>query len=49
VVSIGDATLYLKEEMECMVIESKISSRVQCGRENGVMGSLEARGVAEGD
>ena len=28
---------------------SKISSRVYCGRENGVMGSLEARRVAEGD
>jgi hypothetical protein len=28
---------------------SKISSRVHCGRENGVMGSLEARGIAEGD
>src|SRR6266481_3065287 len=28
---------------------SQISSRVYCGRENGVMGSLEARRVAEGD
>ena len=28
---------------------SKISSRVHCGREDGVMGSLEARGIAEGD
>src|SRR5664279_2264188 len=28
---------------------SKISSRVHCGREDGVMGSLEARRVAEGD
>jgi hypothetical protein len=28
---------------------SKISSRVHCGREDGIMGSLEARGVAEGD
>jgi hypothetical protein len=33
--------------MECAVIE--ISSRVHCGRENGVVGSLEARKVAEGD
>jgi hypothetical protein len=28
---------------------AKISQRVYCGREDGVMGSLEARGVAEGD
>src|ERR1019366_4333714 len=28
---------------------SKISSGVYCGRENGVVGSLEARRVAEGD
>ena len=28
---------------------TEISQRVYCGRENGVMGSLEARGVAEGD
>ena len=28
---------------------TKISQRVYCGREDGVMGSLEARGVAEGD
>ena len=27
----------------------RISSRFHCGRENGVMGSLEARRVAEGD
>jgi hypothetical protein len=27
----------------------RISSRVYCGGENGVMGSLEARRVAEGD
>ena len=29
--------------------QSKISSRFHCGRENGVVGSLEARRVAEGD
>jgi hypothetical protein len=29
--------------------ESKISSRFYCGRENGVVGSLAARGVAESD
>jgi len=28
---------------------SEISQRVYCGRENGVMGSLETRRVAEGD
>ena len=28
---------------------SEISSRVYCGREDGVMGSLAAGGVAEGD
>src|SRR6266404_6784743 len=28
---------------------SRISSRVYCGREDGAMGSLEARRVAEGD
>src|SRR5271163_318072 len=28
---------------------SEISSRVHCGRENGVVGSLEARRVVEGD
>src|SRR6476620_4568181 len=34
--------------MECSD-GSGISSRVYCGGENGVMGSLEARRVAEGD
>ena len=29
--------------------EAKISSRVHCGREDGVVGSLAARGVAESD
>ena len=29
--------------------EAKIWSRVQCGREDGVVGSLAARGVVEGD
>src|SRR5262245_5628951 len=43
-----DATLYLKEGMECGD-GSEISSRVHCGREDGVMGSLEARRVAEGN
>ena len=28
---------------------TEISQRVYCGREDGVMGSLEARGVAKGD
>src|SRR5215510_8102798 len=42
-----DATLYLKE-MECGD-GTEISSRVYGGREDGVMGSLEARRVAEGD
>ena len=43
-----DATLYLKEEMECGD-GAEISSRVYGGREDGVMGPLEARRVAEGD
>src|SRR6476659_2571940 len=43
-----DATLYLKEEMECGD-GTEISSRVHGGREDGVMGQLEARRVAEGD
>src|SRR5258705_4834853 len=43
-----DATLYLKEEMECGD-GAEISSRVYGGREDGVMGSLEARRVAESD
>jgi hypothetical protein len=43
-----DATLYLKEEMECRDV-TEISSRVYGGREDGVMGPLEARRVAKGD
>src|SRR4029077_9928717 len=43
-----DATLYLKEEMECGA-GTEISSRVYGGREDGVMGPLEARRVAEGN
>ena len=42
-----DATLYLKEEM-CGG-GTEISSRVYGGREDGVMGPLEVRRVAEGD
>jgi hypothetical protein len=42
------ATLYLEEEMECMGwVKDFIEG--YCGREYGVMGSLEARRVAEGD
>jgi hypothetical protein len=29
--------------------ESKISSRLHCGRENGIVGPLAAWGVVEGD
>ena len=42
-----DATLYLKEEM--CGDGTEISSRVYGGREDGVMGPLEVRRVAEGD
>ena len=32
-----------------MQMKPKIWSRVQCGREDGVVGSLASRGVVEGD
>ena len=38
-------TLSLREKMECDD-GSVVSSRVYCRRENGVVGSLAARGVA---
>ena len=44
-----DATLYLKRQDGVYFDGSKISSRFQCGREDGDVGSLAARGVAEGD
>jgi hypothetical protein len=44
-----DATLYLSRKRWSVGDVSKISSRLHSGRENGVMGSLAARGVAEGD
>ena len=44
-----DATLYLKRRGGVYADEAKIWSRVQCGREDGVVGSLAARGVVEGD
>jgi hypothetical protein len=44
-----DATLYLSRKRWSVDDVSKISSRLHSGRENGVMGSLAARGVAEGD
>jgi hypothetical protein len=40
-----DATLYLEGEMECGLMVTNFIE----GLENGVMGSLEARRVAEGD
>src|SRR6267378_6592324 len=49
VVSTGRCnTLSWREKMECGG-GSGISSRVYNGREDGVMGSLAARGVAQGD
>src|SRR6476660_5413690 len=47
----------LNRSMQHFILEGKdgvwdgteISQRVYCGREDGVMGSLEARGVAKGD
>jgi len=44
-----DATLYLKRKDGVSADEAKISSRVQYGREDGVVGSLAARGVVESD
>ena len=44
-----DATLYLKRKRWSVGDVAKVSSRLLSGRENGAMGSLAARGVAEGD
>ena len=44
-----DATLYLKRKDGVSSDEARISSRVQYGREDGVVGSLAARGVVESD
>src|ERR1039458_660593 len=44
-----DATLILNGRDGVCCDGSKISSRFHCGRENGVVGSLAARGVAECD
>ena len=44
-----DATLYLKGKDGVLEMDQEISSRVYCGREDGVVGSLEARRVAEGN
>ncbi len=43
-----DATLYLERRDGVYADEAKIWSRVQHGREDGVVGSLAARGVIEG-
>ena len=43
-----DATLYLKRKDGVSANEATISSRVQYVREDGVMGSLAARGIVEG-
>ena len=44
-----DATLYLKGKDGVCSDEAKILSRVQYGREDGVVGSLAAWGVVESD
>ncbi len=44
-----DATLYLKRKDGVSADEAKLWSRVQYGREDGVVGSLAARGVDESD
>ena len=40
-----DATLYLKWKDGVFGYGSKLSSRFQCGREVGVVGSLATRGI----
>ena len=40
-----DATLYLKRRDGVLIDGTKLSSRFQCGREVGALGSLAARGV----
>ena len=45
----NDATLYLKRQDGVCADEAKILSRVQYGREDGVVGPLAARGVVEID
>src|SRR6478672_7483368 len=44
-----DATLYLRGKRWSVAMDREISSRVYNGREDGVMGSLAARGVAQSD
>ena len=44
-----DATLYLERRDGVYLDGSEIWSRFHCGREDGVMGSLASRGIAEGD
>jgi hypothetical protein len=44
-----DATLCLKGEMECALMGQRFHRGFTAAGENGVMGSLEARRVAEGD
>jgi len=40
-----NATLYLKRRDVVLIDGTKLSSRFQCGREVGALGSLAARGV----